>query len=93
MVSEQSRTNVQPMANPNSSTTNTASSSQHNTNPNPNSSVAATNPCTENTSPFLTMPNLSQLFKLEGPNYLAWVSQFQPILRGNELQGLVDGTD
>jgi hypothetical protein len=39
------------------------------------------------------MPNLSQLFKLEGPKYLAWVSQFQPNLCGNELQGLIDGID
>jgi hypothetical protein len=32
-----------------------------------------------------------KLFKLEGPNYLGWVAQFQPILRGNDLQGLIEG--
>jgi len=57
------------------------------------SASSSANPPTDNTSPLSTMPTLSQLFKLEGPNYLAWVSQFQPILRGNDLQGLVDGTD
>jgi hypothetical protein len=63
---------------------------------NPNSSTRTTNtttPPAENPPTFSILPNLSQLFKLEGPNYLAWVSQFQPILRGNDLQGLVDGTD
>jgi len=55
---------------------------------NPNSSTQTT------TSPtFSILPNLSQLFKLEGPNYLAWVSQFHPILRGNDLQGFVDGIE
>lgn len=54
---------------------------------------SSANPPIDNTSPLSTMPTLSQLFKLEGPNYLAWVSQFQPILRGNDLQGLVDGTN
>jgi len=41
------------------------------------------------------MPNVTQLgsIKLEGPNYLRWVAQFQPILCGYDLQGLLDGTD
>jgi len=41
------------------------------------------------------MPNVTQLgsIKLEGPNYLGWVAQFQPILCGYELQGLLDGSD
>jgi hypothetical protein len=63
---------------------------------NPNSSTRATtiqNPPAETSQPFSNLPNLSQLFKLEGPNYLACISQFQPILRGNDLQGLVDGTE
>jgi hypothetical protein len=43
----------------------------------------------------LLMPNVIQLggIKLEGPNYLGWVAQFQPILCGYELQGLLDGTE
>jgi hypothetical protein len=53
---------------------------------------SSANPPTDNTSTFSTVPTLSQLFKLGSPNYLAWVSQFQPILRGNDLEGLVDGT-
>jgi hypothetical protein len=67
-------------------------SNASNTNPTTHAS-SSTNPPTENLSTFSMLPNLSQLFKLEGPNYLAWVSQFQPILRGNDLQGLVDGSD
>jgi hypothetical protein len=41
------------------------------------------------------MPNVTQLgsIKLEGPNYLGWVAQFQPILCGYELPGLLDGSD
>jgi len=84
---------------PASNSTNSAPSSQQNTPPasnpisNPNNSATSSNPPTDITSPLSTMPTFSQLFKLEGPNYLAWVAQFQPILRGNDLQGLVDGTD
>jgi hypothetical protein len=53
---------------------------------NPNSAAAEINPM---------MPNVTQLggIKLEGPNYLGWVAQFQPILCGYDLQGLLDGTD
>lgn len=41
------------------------------------------------------MPNVTQLgsIKLERSNYLGWVAQFQPILCGYELQGLLDGSD
>jgi hypothetical protein len=87
------------MATPNSPT-NSDSSSQHNAPPatnhpitSLNNSTASSNPSTDFTSPLSNVPSFSQLFKLEGPNYLAWVAQFQPILRGNDLQGLVDGTD
>jgi hypothetical protein len=51
-----------------------------------NTNVAETN---------LLIPNVTQLgnIKQEGPNYLGWVAQFQPILCGYELQGLLDGTE
>jgi hypothetical protein len=41
------------------------------------------------------IPNVTQLgsIKLKGPDYLGWVAQFQPILCGYELQGLLDGSD
>jgi hypothetical protein len=41
------------------------------------------------------IPNVTQLgnIKLEGPNYLGWVAQFQPILCGYDLQGLLDGSE
>jgi hypothetical protein len=87
------------MANTDPSSTNSASSSQQTTPPasnptsNPNNSATSSNPPTDITSPLSAMPAFSQLFKLEGPNYLAWVAQFQPILRGNDLQGLVDDID
>jgi len=45
-----------------------------------------------------TMSNLTNttqftLVKLDGPNFLAWVSQFLPILHSYELMGLVDGSE
>ncbi len=48
-----------------------------------------------NTAETNFLPNVTQLgsIKLEGPNYLGWVAQFQPILCGYELQGLLDGTE
>jgi hypothetical protein len=57
------------------------------------SSMANTNAAPAETNPL--MPNVTQLscIKLEGPNYLGWVAQFQPILCGYELQGLLDGTE
>jgi hypothetical protein len=57
------------------------------------SSAISPNSQTETNSTLTIIPNFSQLFKLEGPNYLRWVIQFQPILRGNDLLGLIEGTD
>jgi hypothetical protein len=58
-------------------------SSQH-------SSMANPNPATPK-----FMPNVTQLgsIKLEGPNYLGWVAQLQPILCGYDLQGLLYGSE
>jgi len=41
------------------------------------------------------MPNVTQLgsIKLEEPNYLEWVAQFQLIQCGYDLQGLLGGTN
>ena len=42
------------------------------------------------------LPNCNQLaqVKLEGPsNYIRWLSIFLPILRSNELMGIIDGTE
>jgi hypothetical protein len=52
------------------------------------SSMVAINPAA-----FEIMSNVTQLgsIKLEGPNYFGWFAQFQPILCGYELQGLLDG--
>ena len=57
------------------------------------SSVVSPNSQTETNSTLTIIPNFSQLFKLEGPNHLGWVPQFQPILHGNDLLGLIEGTD
>jgi hypothetical protein len=57
------------------------------------SSAVSPNSQTETNSTLTIIPNFSQLFKLEGPSYLEWVAQFQPILRGNDLLGLIEGTD
>jgi hypothetical protein len=57
------------------------------------SSAVSPNSQTETNSTLTIIPNFSKLFKLEGPNYLGWVAQFQPILRGNDLLGLIEGTD
>jgi hypothetical protein len=47
------------------------------------------------TSVVSNLPNTTQftLVKLDGPNYLAWVSQFLPILRSYELMRLVNGSN
>jgi hypothetical protein len=37
-------------------------------------------------------PNLTFHEKLEGPNYLSWLTQFLPILRSTDSMGIVDGT-
>jgi hypothetical protein len=41
------------------------------------------------------LPNIPQVvsIKLDGPNYLAWVSQFLPTLKCYELVGIVDGSE
>jgi hypothetical protein len=48
---------------------------------------------TLNAAPALPPPNLTFHEKLEGPNYLSWLTQFSPILRSQEAMGIVDGTD
>jgi hypothetical protein len=42
-----------------------------------------------------SIPNISHLTgaKLEGPNYIVWVSRFLPILRTNGLMNIVDGLE
>jgi hypothetical protein len=42
-----------------------------------------------------SLPNAAHFsfFKLDDPNYLDWVSQFIPILRGHELIGIMDGSE
>jgi hypothetical protein len=47
------------------------------------------------TSPAFTFPNITQLVyvKLDGPNYLMWLSQFLPVQRSNDLMSIVDGSD
>ncbi|KAF9667292.1 hypothetical protein SADUNF_Sadunf15G0007400 [Salix dunnii] len=46
------------------------------------------------TIPFI-FPNLNHLIsvKLDGSNYLSWVSQFLPVLRSNDLLSIVDGSE
>lgn len=41
------------------------------------------------------LPNSPQVVgtKLDGPNYLAWVLQFMPILRTHKVFGIVDGSE
>jgi hypothetical protein len=41
----------------------------------------------------LSPPNLTFHEKLEGPNYLSWLTQFSPILRSTDSMGIVDGTE
>jgi hypothetical protein len=38
-------------------------------------------------------PNLTFHEKLEGPNYLSWLTQFLHILQSQESMGIVDGTE
>jgi hypothetical protein len=53
------------------------------------SSSSANLPAALTTSP----PNLTFHEKLEGPNYLSWLTQFLPILRSQDSMGFVDGTE
>ena len=44
----------------------------------------------------LTLPNYTQMagVRLDGPStYLQWLSIFLPVLRSNELVGIIDGTE
>jgi hypothetical protein len=52
---------------------------------------SSNNPATTltNSSP----PNLAFHEKLEGPNYLSWITQFGPILCSQDSMGIVDGTE
>jgi transposase InsO family protein len=42
-----------------------------------------------------TFPNITTFVsvKLDGPNYLMWLNQFLPVLRSNDLLGIVDGSE
>jgi hypothetical protein len=46
------------------------------------------------TTSFFSFPNITHLLlvKLDGNNYLMWLSQFLPVLRRNKLLGIVDGS-
>ncbi|KAB5537892.1 hypothetical protein DKX38_015425 [Salix brachista] len=48
---------------------------------------------TDTSVPFI-FPNINHLIsvKLDGSNYLGWVSQFLPVLRSNDLLSIVDGS-
>jgi hypothetical protein len=43
--------------------------------------------------PTLPTPNLTSHEKLEGPNYLSWLTQFLPILRSTDSMGIIDGSE
>jgi hypothetical protein len=47
-----------------------------------------------NTPNFL-LPNFTQMSieKLEGSNYLAWLSRIEPIIHSHELMGFLDGSE
>jgi hypothetical protein len=66
------------------------------TNPSANSS-SSTSVTNLSLDPSLSyiLPNSTPFFgiKLDGLNYLAWVFQFMPILRGHDLLGIIDGTE
>jgi hypothetical protein len=57
---------------------------------------AASNVVVGTAAPF-TIPNIhshiTPKLQLDEQNYMAWVHQFQPILRTNDLMGIVDGTE
>jgi len=59
------------------------------------SSSSTTIPSLDFTSLTFTLPNSTPLniVKLDGPNYLDWVSQFLHILQCNDLLGIVDGSE
>jgi hypothetical protein len=43
--------------------------------------------------PTLPSPNLNFHEKLEGPNYIGWLTQFLPILRSTDSMGIIDGSE
>ena len=49
----------------------------------------------KSSSNFFQTPNITPLIsiKLDGTNYLQWVSQFLPILRSYDLLSIVDGLE
>jgi hypothetical protein len=76
----------------------------HNKNPHQmvesSNTVVATNPASNiavGTAALFSIPNIhshiAPKLQLDEQNYMAWVYQFQPILRTNELMGIVDGTE
>ncbi|KAF9682698.1 hypothetical protein SADUNF_Sadunf05G0135700 [Salix dunnii] len=56
---------------------------------------ASTDSSSNTTAISFTFPSLNHLIsvKLDGSNYLSWVSQFLPVLRSNDLLGIVDGSE
>jgi hypothetical protein len=59
------------------------------------SSSTLSNSSTDTASAISSLPNATQfaIVKLDGSNYLAWVSQFLPILRSHDLMGIVDNSE
>lgn len=47
------------------------------------------------TTPTFVLPNFTQPIcaRLEGPNYIPWLTRIVPVIRSNELLGFIDGTD
>jgi len=82
MVSE-----PQAHANPTSSMASSTSSGSS------SSSSSSSSTTTTITAPFI--PNFTQFIslKLDSSNYLMWQSQVLPVLRSNDLLGIVDGTE
>jgi hypothetical protein len=46
-------------------------------------------------APIFTLLNVIHMVqvKLEGPNYMSWLSQIVPLLKTNELMGILDGSE
>jgi len=59
------------------------------------STASNLNLSTNISSPSFLLPNFPQGIpaKLDGNNYLNWLSRFLPALRSNGLMGIVDGSD
>ena len=49
----------------------------------------------ESSNSVFAFPNLAHLthHKLEGPNYMVWVSQFEPIFHTYDFESFVDGSE